>query len=47
MSIFNEHNVFVDRYDHGGISSGQIDVESWRNKYIPMLIRNFIKVSEC
>jgi hypothetical protein len=38
----NQENVFVDRYDKGGMSSGRISPEWWREIGIPLLRERFI-----
>lgn len=34
----SEEMVFVERYAHGGMSSGQVDLPTWRKVLIPLLL---------
>ena len=34
--------IFVDRYSHGGMSSGQVDPDFWRERGFPLIIKRFI-----
>jgi molybdenum cofactor cytidylyltransferase len=38
----SQENVFIDRYDKGGMSSGHISPEWWREIGIPLLRERFI-----
>lgn len=41
-SIFNGYSVFVEEYAHGGMSSGYISIDKWRDEFIPLLMERFI-----
>ena len=41
-ALFESDQIFVKRYEAGGMSSGQVDAEWWRAKGIPLLRRQFI-----
>lgn len=45
-SISSSENIFVELYDHGGMSGGDVCPEFWRNKAIPMLIERLKKLNE-
>lgn len=36
-----EKSIFVERYSHGGMSSGRVDPEFWREKAIPLLLSRY------
>lgn len=40
---------YVERYSHGGMSSGHIDPEFWRNRAFPLIIERFEgwRASQC
>jgi len=40
-SIKEPRSVFVERYAHGGISSGHVDPQFWRDKAFPLLLERF------
>lgn len=40
-SIFDKHSVYVEEYAHGGMSSGQISIDKWRDDFIPLLMARF------
>ena len=42
----SDESVFVARYDAGGMSSGHVSPESWREVAIPLLCERFEKNSE-
>lgn len=37
-SVFDMYSVFVDEYAHGGMSSGHIAIDKWRDSFIPLLM---------
>jgi hypothetical protein len=39
IPITHPRNVYVDRYDHGGMSGGAVCPEFWRDTAIPLLQR--------
>jgi hypothetical protein len=39
--ITHPDDFFVERYAHGGMSSGFVAPEFWRKKAIPLLVRRF------
>ena len=41
-SIFDKESVFVEGYAHGGMSSGHISIDKWRDEFIPLLMERFI-----
>lgn len=41
-SIFDKQSVFVGEYAYGGMSSGQIYIDKWRDEFIPLLMSRFI-----
>ena len=45
-SIFDKESVFVEGYAHGGMSSGHISIDKWRDEFIPLLMERFIKHKE-
>lgn len=42
-TIEQTDDFFVERYAHGGMSSGGISPEFWREKAIPLLCRRFLE----
>lgn len=46
MSIMSDESIFVEKYAHGGISSGYICTITWREKLIPYLVNNLKKYKE-
>jgi hypothetical protein len=40
-TLDREDSIFVERYRHGGMSSGHVDPTWWRNEGIPLLCRQF------
>lgn len=36
-SLDDSQPVFVERYSHGGMSSGMVDPEIWRDRHLPLL----------
>ncbi len=40
-SIFDKNSVFVDEYAKGGMSSGQVSIDTWRNKLIPLIMTRY------
>ena len=40
-SIFDKESVFVEGYAHGGMSSGHISIDKWRDEFIPLLMERF------
>ena len=45
-SIEEMDKFFVKRYAHGGMSSGYIDPEFWRNQGMPLLRERFVPTDE-
>lgn len=44
MSLLNDRDsVFIERYSHGGMSSGRVSPVFWSEKAIPMLRRRYLK----
>jgi len=43
-SISKEVNFYVARFSHGGMSSGMVSPEFWRNKVIPMVKERFVAI---
>jgi hypothetical protein len=39
--ISEETNFYIERFSHGGMSSGVVSPEFWRNKAIPMMRERF------
>jgi hypothetical protein len=39
-------SVFVERYAHGGMSSGQVSMEFWRRSALPLLCARYIQVRQ-
>lgn len=37
--------IFVEKYDHGGMSSGYISIEFWRKEGLPLLLNRLEKVN--
>lgn len=42
-TIEHTEDFFVERYAHGGMSSGGVSPEFWREKAIPLLRRRFLE----
>jgi len=40
-TLSHRENFFVEKYAHGGMSSGGISPEFWRNQAIPLLIERY------
>jgi len=40
-TIADEGNVYIERYAHGGMSSGHISLEFWQRKGFPLLCQRF------
>jgi hypothetical protein len=40
-SILEEANFYVERFSHGGMSSGVVSPEFWRDKVIPVMCERF------
>jgi hypothetical protein len=40
-TIEEEDSIFVEAYSHGGMSSGHVSIEFWRNVAIPMLCSRY------
>jgi hypothetical protein len=40
-SLSSRKYFYVERFAHGGMSSGHIDPTFWRNKVIPLLMQRF------
>lgn len=45
VSLDDNNDVFIERFSHGGMSSGMISYEFWRERALPLLIEryNFLK----
>lgn len=43
-SISEKENFFIKRFSHGGMSSGVVSPEFWRDKVIPMMRERFEKL---
>lgn len=43
-SIEIDDTVYFEEYAHGGMSSGHVNISTWRERLIPLLIDNFAKV---
>jgi hypothetical protein len=43
--ISEEANFYIERFSHGGMSSGMVSPEFWRDKVIPMMRERFEKLS--
>lgn len=41
VSIRGPEFIYVERYAHGGMSSGQVSVEFWRNTALPLLTSRY------
>jgi len=41
VSLSNREPVFVERYSHGGMSSGHISPQFWAEHAIPMLLERY------
>ena len=35
--------IFVERYSHGGMSSGHVSPEFWRETALPLLLKRYFK----
>jgi hypothetical protein len=42
QQINSREAILVQRYAHGGMSSGQIDPDFWREKGFPLIVKRFI-----
>jgi hypothetical protein len=40
-SLKNREPIFVERYSHGGISSGYVSPEFWRKQILPLLLERY------
>lgn len=40
-STYEEEVVYIEDFAHGGMSSGQVDIQQWRENFIPLLMKNF------
>lgn len=40
-SLFYKDIIYIDKYAHGGMSSGMISTDWWRNEAIPLLISRY------
>jgi len=41
-SLTFQANVFVERFAHGGMSSGYVSLEFWREEAFPLLMRRYL-----
>lgn len=42
--ITHDQDVYIERYAHGGISSGYVCLKFWREKLLPMLQARYIEL---
>jgi hypothetical protein len=42
-TLNSDDMVYIEEYANGGMSSGHIDIVTWRERLIPFLIDNFVK----
>jgi len=41
--VFHEDFIGIEKYSHGGMSSGCVDPKFWREKAIPLLKKRFLE----
>jgi hypothetical protein len=44
--ISHRDDIYVERYSHGGMSSGEVSPEYWRNTALPLLRKRFSGTQE-
>lgn len=42
VPLSHDDHIFIEKYCHGGMSGGYIDVPYWRDNHIPMILKRFI-----
>ncbi len=42
-SVNTQEPIYIEKYAFGGMSSGNVDPNTWRKKLIPLLIESFVK----
>lgn len=42
-SVNTQEPIYLEKYSFGGMSSGNVDPNTWRKKLIPLLIESFVK----
>lgn len=44
--ISTNHDIYVEKYAHGGMSSGMVCIENWRNHLLPLLEDRFKNLND-